>query len=113
MIEIVWFTPTGAGATILSASEEGSGGILTSTNSYNKHKLFLGLEWKYKPGFAFEDDIYLKKWMDVRFMNMSLINVPLCEIQQLKKVGISCQSCAGYWFIKQTEKMDSYPETVR
>lgn len=97
----------GAGATILSASEDASGGILShkAQTHTQAQAYFLRMEGSYKADYALEDDIYLK--MDGRKVyEYALINVPLVMKMAVEKAGISYDKVKKVLVHQANGKMD-------
>jgi 3-oxoacyl-[acyl-carrier-protein] synthase-3 len=97
----------GAGATILSASEDSVSGILShksQTHTQNE-AYFLRMEGSYKADYELQDDIYLK--MDGRKVyEYALINVPLVMKMAVEKAGISYDKVKKVLVHQANGKMD-------
>jgi 3-oxoacyl-[acyl-carrier-protein] synthase-3 len=98
----------GAGATILSASEddEDSGILSYKAQTHTQEQAyFLRMEGSYKSDYEFQDDIYLK--MDGRKVyEYALINVPLVMKMAVEKAGISYDKVKKVLVHQANGKMD-------
>ena len=97
----------GAGATILSAVEDGEAGILShkSQTHTQEQAYFLRMEGSYKADYELQDDIYLK--MDGRKVyEYALINVPLVMKMAVEKAGISFTKITRVLVHQANGKMD-------
>lgn len=97
----------GAGATILSASEDTASGIMShkSQTHTQEQAYFLRMEGSFKEDHKFKDDIYLK--MDGRKVyEYALINVPLVMKMAVDKAGISYDKIKKVLVHQANGKMD-------